>query len=462
MKALLHAHIQKINQPLPHCVMLEVYGPQGRQQWLFSTHPRLPRIGQSWQSLKNPAIPPIFCLWLRTRILHAEFSQIDLLQEHLWQFALRRGDGTHFLIWEENGPQSNLLLLDEHQRLLLALHNPNQAGRPLKQKMDYAPPVQWLTAPPLPALPQHPKERDACLWKLEQAENTTHGKVPYQKHFKALKKKLARRLEKQEKDLENCQNSTQFQQWGELLKPRLWEVKPGQKTIEVLNYYAKGFPAVVIPLNPQYSPEGNLTRLFQKADKLKKAIPHVEKRILQTLHEQDALQLHQERLLEVETLAEFQSWEKALPRFLQIPKRSAPAQTKNQLGRAVPFTRLSSEGWMMVIGRNKHQNAYVTFTIARGNDWWFHAQGVAGSHVIVKCPQAALPQRTLLEAAQLAAYYCKARSHGKVEVDYTQRKHVRKLKGGAPGTVTYSHNKTIFVELNEALLQDLLAREASL
>ncbi len=112
-------------------------------------------------------------------------------------------------------------------------------------------------------------------------------------------------------------------------------------------------------------------------------------------------------------------------------------------------------------GRNKHQNAHVTFSIGRGNDWWFHAQGVPGSHVIVKYPKTPLPQKTLQEAAQLAAYYCKVRANRKIEIDYTQRKYVRKIKGGEPGQVIYSQNKTILVDLDDELLQKLLDRETS-
>lgn len=460
MNALLHSQIQKITQPFPHCVILEVYGKKSRQHWLFSAHARFPRICQSWQSFKSPALPPIFCLWLRTRILQAKITQIAHLSEHVCQFSFKREEEVHFLIWEENGNRSNLLLLDHQQGLLFALYNPNQGGRTLKQKMRYTPPTQWDSPPFLPNLPKDLKEQDAYLWQLEQTENTTQGRCHYQKHFKTLKKRLARRLKKQEQDLENCQKAGQWRQWGELLKPHLHEIQTGQQAITVLNYFDEKLSSLTIPLHPQYSPTGNLTRLFQKAEKLRKALPHVEKRIWQTLAEQEKLRSHQEQLHTLDTMEGFHTWEATLPKFLKIPKPPPQIKTKNQSPTTAPFTRLSSDGWMIVVGRNKHQNAYVTFTIARGNDWWFHAQGIAGSHVIVKCPQAVLPAQTILEAAQLAAYYCKARGRGKVDVDYTQRKYVRKIKGGEPGRVTYSQNKTIFVELDESQVQRVLEREA--
>ena len=112
--------------------------------------------------------------------------------------------------------------------------------------------------------------------------------------------------------------------------------------------------------------------------------------------------------------------------------------------------RISADGFTIIVGRSGEENDRVTFRLGKGRDWWFHAQGIPGSHVIVTNPTGlALPPGTLREAAWLAAYYSKGRGRGRVDVDYTQRKHVRKLKGAPPGTVTIAHNKTILIDLKE-------------
>ena len=458
-QGLLHGQIQKITQPSPYCVRMEVYRQGARQPWLFSVHPQFPRIARTWKHYQNPPLPPLFCLWLRTRLLHAEFTRIDTSESQLWQLELQRMEETYLLVWEANGKHSNLLLLDKQQCLLTALHNPNQAGRVLKQTMKYQPPVKWEKLSKVKEVPREEKARDTYFWELEQTEEIATRSVQYRKHFKTLKKKLARRLEKQAQDLEHCQNAEQYRQWGELLKPHLQQIQPGQKQIEVTNYFEAAFPPMMIPLNPQNTPRENLAHLFHKADKLQKAIPHVEKRMRQTLQEQNLLIQQQEQLTRLESRQPFHSWEKTLPKFLKLPPSSSSVKAKGSFVTKEPLTRLSSDGLMIVVGRNKQQNAQVTFSMARGNDWWFHAQGIAGSHVIVKFPQRSLPPQTLLEAAQLAAYYCKARANRKIEVDYTQRKSVRKIKGAEPGMVTYSQNKTILIELNDSLLHQLLENE---
>ena len=450
---------------------MEVYGQQGRQQWLFSAHPRFPRICRSWQHYKNPPLPPLFCLWLRTRILHAEFVAIEEQGPRLRKFKLKQQETENFLIWENNGLQSNLLFLDEQKCLLTALRNPNKKGRVLKQNLPYVPPVQWESSAPLPDIPKEAEKLDAFYLNLEEEEAVIARRVRYRKYFKTLKKKLIRRLRKQEQDLANCQNTEKYRRWGELLKPHLQQIQSGQREITVKDYFDEDFKQVVIPLDPRYSPAGNLTRLFQKAEKLKKALPHVQQRIRQTLQEQKILHEQQEELKQKESFESFQSWEKELPRFLEIPATvcfdqsgenphfALQSTSKESPFSSAPLFRLSSDGLMIVVGRNKQQNAYVTFKVARGNDWWFHAQGISGAHVIVKNTQSELPLQTLLEAAHLAAYYSKARGHGKIEVDYTQQKYVRKIKGGEPGMVSYTQNKSILVDFNEELLQKLLANE---
>ena len=90
--------------------------------------------------------------------------------------------------------------------------------------------------------------------------------------------------------------------------------------------------------------------------------------------------------------------------------------------------------------KNNYQNEELTFKIAAGNDWWFHAKGIPGSHVIVKSEGKELPDRTFEEAAGLAAYYSKGRENEKVEIDYVQKKQVKKVAGAAPGFVIYHTN----------------------
>ena len=111
-----------------------------------------------------------------------------------------------------------------------------------------------------------------------------------------------------------------------------------------------------------------------------------------------------------------------------------------------PFHYVSSDGYHMYVGKNNIQNEELTFNFAVGNDWWFHAKGCPGSHVIVKTNGDELPDRTFEEAGKLAAYYSKNRGNDKVEIDYIEKKHVKKPKGGKPGFVVYYTNYSLMID----------------
>ncbi|MBQ9142996.1 MAG: DUF814 domain-containing protein, partial [Lachnospiraceae bacterium] len=121
-----------------------------------------------------------------------------------------------------------------------------------------------------------------------------------------------------------------------------------------------------------------------------------------------------------------------------------------------PFHYISSDGFHMYVGKNNYQNDELTFKFATGNDWWFHAKNMPGSHVIVKCEGAdELPDRTFEEAGRLAAYYSKGREQDKVEIDYIQKKHVKKPAGAKPGFVVYYTNYSLMIDSDISEIQQL-------
>jgi predicted ribosome quality control (RQC) complex YloA/Tae2 family protein len=104
---------------------------------------------------------------------------------------------------------------------------------------------------------------------------------------------------------------------------------------------------------------------------------------------------------------------------------------------------ISPDGWSMLVGRDSRQNDEVTFRRAKGDDWWFHARGVPGAHVIVRSKGEQIPPETVGRAAELAAYFSRLRGELDVAVDYTRRRYVRRIPGAAPGLVTYSQEQTV-------------------
>ena len=110
-----------------------------------------------------------------------------------------------------------------------------------------------------------------------------------------------------------------------------------------------------------------------------------------------------------------------------------------------PFHYISSDGFHMYVGKNNYQNDELTFKFATGNDWWFHAKGMPGSHVIVKSENKELPDSTFEEAGRLAGYYSKGKGSDKLEIDYLQKKNVKKPNGSAPGFVVYYTNYSLTI-----------------
>ena len=118
---------------------------------------------------------------------------------------------------------------------------------------------------------------------------------------------------------------------------------------------------------------------------------------------------------------------------------------KKAKSKSKPFHYRSSDGYDIYVGKNNYQNEELTFKFATGNDWWFHAKGMPGSHVIVKSGNDELPDRVFEEAGRLAGYYSKGRDNDKIEIDYLQKKNVKKPNGSAPGFVVYYTNYSLTI-----------------
>jgi len=127
-------------------------------------------------------------------------------------------------------------------------------------------------------------------------------------------------------------------------------------------------------------------------------------------------------------------------------------RSNKKVSKSQPLHFVSTDGYDIYVGKNNYQNEEVSFRVATGNDWWFHAKAVPGSHVVIKCGEdTELPDRVFEEAASLAAYYSQNGSAEKVEVDYTQRKNLKRVTGATPGLVIYHTNYSMVVRPKEQI-----------
>lgn len=251
------------------------------------------------------------------------------------------------------------------------------------------------------------------------------------------------------RQMQDTEKREKYRIYGELLNTYGYSAEPGAKSIEVVNYYTD--EPLTIPLDETRSATENAKLYFEKYNKLKRtyeALSELTEEVKSEIDHLESISAALDIALQEEDLVEIREEliENGYIRRRDYGKKPSKGGNAKNSGKKVkitskPFHYLSSDGFHIYVGKNNYQNDDLTFHFAAGNDWWFHAKGMAGSHVIVKTEGAdELPDRTFEEAARLAAYYSKGRGADKVEIDYIQKKHVKKPGGAKPGFVVYYTN----------------------
>lgn len=249
------------------------------------------------------------------------------------------------------------------------------------------------------------------------------------------------------KQLKDTEKREKYKVYGELLNTYGYTAPEGAKSLEALNYYTNEM--ITIPLDSDLSALENAKKYFERYNKLKRTY-----QALSTLIEETKMEIiHLDSIatsLDIATSeSDLSQIKEELTESGYIKKHSAK---KQKSAKSKPFHYLSSDGYDIYVGKNNYQNDELTFKIAVGNDWWFHAKEMPGSHVIVKTNGEELPDQTFEEAGRLAAYYSKGKEAGKVEIDYLQKKNVKKPNGAAPGFVVYYTNYSM---VSEADISDI-------
>ncbi len=244
----------------------------------------------------------------------------------------------------------------------------------------------------------------------------------------------------QMKQLEDTKKREKYKVYGELLNTYGYGLEEGARVLEALNYYTNEM--IQIPLDAQLSASENAKKYFDRYSKLKRTNEALTELTAQTKSEMEHLESIASSLdiaLKEDDLVQIKE---ELKDYGYIRRRG---HEKKQKAKSRPFHYRSSDGFDIYIGKNNYQNEELTFKMANGGDWWFHAKKMPGSHVIVKTNGAELPDRTFEEAAMLAGYYSQGRDSEKVEIDYLQRRNVKKPNGSAPGFVVYYTNYSMAV-----------------
>lgn len=257
------------------------------------------------------------------------------------------------------------------------------------------------------------------------------------------------KLEKRQKTLKDSENAEEFRRDGELLTTFMTQVPRGAEEVQLPNYYEED-KLIKIRLNPALTPNQNAQKYFQRYQKLKNAVKLIYKQIDEAKEELAYLESILSQLeiagpMDIEVIKE----ELVASGYLKKKKstknrKQAPSQ---------PEVFYASDGTQILVGKNNLQNDQLTLKKARKTDIWLHAKNIPGSHVIIKDDNPS--EETLLEAAELAAYFSKFRHSAQVPVDYVAVKHVHKPNGAKPGFVIYENQKTLYVTPEEQTIETL-------
>lgn len=271
-------------------------------------------------------------------------------------------------------------------------------------------------------------------------------------HLERLERKIAR----QEAEVESGRRAEELKAAADLLTANLYRLRDlpaGTEKVRLAGFSGEG--EVEIELDPALTPAQNAQEYYRRFQKAKKTVEKASQQLQASIAEREYLEsvLTSLALCTDQSALEEVEQELLAGGYLREEKGKGPAPKGREP--AAPMAWSSSDGFPIFAGRNNRQNEHLTLRVAHDHDLWFHAKDIPGAHVLVRTGGRPVPERTLYEAAQIAALHSKARSSANVPVDYTQRRHVRKPKGSRPGMVIYERQKTLYVTPDPAVLDAL-------
>ncbi|WGV58110.1 NFACT RNA binding domain-containing protein [Brevibacillus brevis] len=270
--------------------------------------------------------------------------------------------------------------------------------------------------------------------------------------------KNEKKIEKLEQTLKYAHEADQFRLYGELITANMHQMKRGDRELVTVNWYDEAGGTITIPLDPLKTPSENLQSYYKRYNKAKNSLSIVSEQIEQAQAELLYLdgvlvQLEHATLKDAEEIRE----ELVEQGYMRDRKKRGPRKKKDT--RPELDTYLSSDGIEILVGKNNKQNEYLTNKLASSQETWLHTKDIPGSHVVIRARE--FSDETLLEAANLAAFFSRAKEGSQIPVDYTLVKHVKKPSGAKPGYVIYEQQRTLYVTPDEALIRRLKSNTSS-
>jgi len=251
--------------------------------------------------------------------------------------------------------------------------------------------------------------------------------------------------------IEDAKGKEQHKIYADLLTANIYRIDEGAKSVTLENFYSDDMESVTIPMDVSLSAGDNAQRYYKKYTKAKTAEAEAAKQMALAEEELAYLESITQACNMAQTDADLAEI-KAELRAVGYIKGAADKKNK-QAKASKPLHFVSSDGFDIYCGKNNVQNDNLTLRFANSSDLWFHTKGFAGSHTVIKLGvDKNVPDSTILEAANIAAYHSSARESSQVPVDYTHIKNVKKPSGAKPGMVIYERYNTIYVTPDDGMI----------
>ncbi|TDA65713.1 MAG: DUF814 domain-containing protein [Clostridia bacterium] len=267
-------------------------------------------------------------------------------------------------------------------------------------------------------------------------------------------------LGRQQEELQLAGSAGKYLEFGEIVKANLYRLQPGQEVLAAENFFTPDCPVVTIPLDPALTGVENAQAYFRRYRKAGRKEEQARRRLAELEAEKvylESVALSLENTLELPDLEEIRQELVQAGYLAPAPQPGKPSGRPDREMMPRPLEAVASTGVKILVGKNNRQNDRLSTKMAHPGDYWFHAQGVPGSHVVLRTGGETPERQALEEAALLAAYFSRGREAGKVAVDYTRASHVWKPKGAPPGKVLYDHQQTLMVRIDAHRVAKLLA-----
>lgn len=438
-----------------------------REGYLFLSiepgHPRLYLIKRRVRDLEQLSRPLTqFPLTLRKELSGTTLTAVSKdTQDRIVDLVFKGTDEignlrARTLVAQLTGRSANLILLDADDRIMQTLRTSEASGQLIGARYQRPTNTECRASKNQSALLEEIRAGSSPSAAADAYYTSMFAQKDLAARIAAARADLRRRVTQKEKllkqlevDLQSHTGAENEKRLGDLLLANISTAKRSGNRATLIDYFSQDATAIEVEVDESRSLQEEAARRFASYRRSKRAVGQITSRLAQVRTELEKLAAEGRRLESERPAAS----DAHLPVGAVNVKRPSSATARSRASNRIPGTRryLSSDGFEILVGRAAKDNDHLTFKVAKPNDTWLHAADYGGSHVVVRnSTRKEIPPRTLIEAAQLAAYFSQAKKDPKVDVHYTERKFISKPKGAKPGLVRMQRSKNITVAPKEA------------